>query len=182
MIDWEMHQKLLTTHSQQAIEVFLKQHNNPPLSAVGYWVCVGIGYVSPPPFEMCINPRAYYEAELVKEKAKDPAFNDARMRWDSGYFQYPACISLGAEVTAMATSLNDLVDTETLTGEEVREGMLTICCAAMAALARSGLFGNTNSIDFIVQNANDSWYSDDLKTVRDRDAAIRKMIAEAQRN
>ncbi len=134
-------------------------------------------YGSPPPFEMSINPCAFYEAELAKAKAKDPELDETEMRWNSGYFQYPACIGLGAEVSAISTSLNNMVDAGTVTGEEVREGMFAICCAAMAELARAGLFGDTSAIDFLVMNANDSWYEDKLKTVRDRDAAIRRLIA-----
>jgi hypothetical protein len=107
MIDWKAHEELLVAESETAIRAFFAKQGNAQLAAIGYWVCVGIGYASPPPFAINANPRAFYEAELAKAKAGNPAFTDTRMRWDSGYFQYPACVELGPKVAAMATTLNE---------------------------------------------------------------------------
>jgi hypothetical protein len=87
-----------------------------------------------------------------------------------------ACIELGPEVAEMASMLNNLVSASTVTGEEMSGGMFKICCAAMAALTRNGLFGDPAKIDFVIQNANDSWYENEMQGVRARDAAIRAMI------
>ncbi len=176
MIDWDAHAKMLTAASEAAVTAFFTEHDNTPLAAIGYWMCVGIGYVSPPPFAITANPRHFYEAELAKSKATNPNFSDVQMRWDSGYFQYPACIELDPDVAEMATMLNDLVGTGEVPGEEISAGIINICCVAMAELAGKGLFGDPAKIDFVVQTANDGWYENEMQHVRDRDAAIRAMI------
>ncbi len=177
MIDWDAHEQLLTRASETAIVTFLAANNHVPLAAIGYWMCVGIGYASPPPLEINANPRSFYETELAKAKADNSDFPETKMRWDSGYFQYPACIELGPKVVEMATTLNDLVDAGKVSGEEVSAGMIRICCTALAALAGKGVLGNPMDLDFVVQTANDSWYENEMQHVRERDAAIRKMIA-----
>jgi hypothetical protein len=176
MIDWNGHQKLLIAQSQTAVRAFFAAHGDIPLAAVGYWACVGIGYGSPPPFAINVNPRAFYEAELTKAKAGNPAFTDAEMRWNSGYFQYPACVELGPEVTAMVSALNDLVRETPDRGKEVSTGMIDICCAAMAAVAKTGLLGDPAKVDFVIQTANDSWYENEMLHVRERDAQVRQLI------
>lgn len=176
MIDWPALERLLIDQSEMAVKAFFVEHGDEPLSAIGYWVCERIGYVSPPPFAITANPRDYFEAELATTKAANPNFTDARMRWDSGYFKFPACIEIGPEVAEMASTLNNLVSAGTVTGEEASGGMFKICCAAMVALARNGLFGDPAKIDFVIQNANDSWYENEMQGVRARDAAVHAMI------
>jgi hypothetical protein len=153
-----------------------------PLAAIGYWVCVGIGYASPPPFAINANPHAFYEAELAKAKASNPAFTGAQMRWDSGYFQYPACVELGPKVAAMATTLNELALQTPERGEEISAGMINICCTAMAAVAKTGLLGDPAKIDFVIQNANDSWYDNEMQQVRERDAFVRELMGVSKRD
>jgi hypothetical protein len=176
LIDWKAHQDLLTTESETAIRAFFFEHGDVPLSAIGYWACVGIGYASPPPFAINANPRAFYEAQLAKTKAGDPAFTDAEMRWNSGYFQYPACIELGPKVTAMVSALNDLVGQTPDRAKEIDAGMIDICCTAIAAVAKTGLLGDPAKIDFVIQTANDSWYENEMLHVRERDARVRHLI------
>jgi hypothetical protein len=177
MIDWIGHQKLLTAQSETAVRAFFAAHGDMPLAAIGFWVCVGIGYGSPPPFAINANPRAFYEAELAKAKAADPDFTDKEMRWNSGYFQYPACVELGPEVTEMASALNDLVMETPDRCDEVSTGMIDICCAAMAAVTNTGLLGDPSGIDFVIQTANDSWYENEMQHVRERDARVRGLIS-----
>jgi hypothetical protein len=176
LIDWDAHQQLVIADSRRAVSAFLSEAGNPPLAAIGYWVCVGIGYASPPPFAINANPRRFYEAKLAAAKASNPDFTDSQMRWDSGYFQYPACIELNTEVSAMATMLNDLVDTGENGSEEVNAGMIKICCSALAALARDGILGDVTNIDFVIQTANDSWYENEMQHTRDRDRVVRALI------
>jgi hypothetical protein len=176
LIDWKSHQDLLIAESEAAIRAFFAEHGDAPLSAIGYWACVGIGYASPPPFAINANPRAFYEAELAKNKAADPAFTDAEMRWNSGYFQYPACVELGPKVAAMATALNDLASQTPDRGSEIYAGMMDLCCTAMAAMAKTGLLGDPAKIDFVIQTANDSWYENEMLQVRERDARVRTLI------
>jgi hypothetical protein len=177
LIDWKSHQDLLISESEAAIRAFFVEHGEVPLSAIGYWACVGIGYASPPPFAINANPRAFYEAELAKNKAADPAFSDAEMRWNSGYFQYPACVELGPEVAAMASALNDLASQTPDRGGEIYAGMMDLCCTAMAAMAKTGLIGDPAMIDFVIQTANDSWYENEMLQVRERNASVRTLIA-----
>jgi hypothetical protein len=79
LIEWKNYQDLLIAETQVAIRAFFAKH---PADA--------------PPFAISDNPHAFYQAQLAKVKAADPEFDDAEMRWDSGFFQYPACIELGA--------------------------------------------------------------------------------------
>jgi Domain of unknown function (DUF4303) len=176
VMDWDAKAKLLIAESEIAMRTFMVEHDTISLQAVGYWCCVGIGYVSPPPFAINANPRAFYETELAKAKAAQPDFRDAEMRWNSGYFKYPACVELGAAVTEMTTELNDAVSAGTLTATAVNAGMIDICCRAMADLARKGVFGNPDAIDFVIQTANDSWYENEMAEVQARHQEVRRLI------
>jgi hypothetical protein len=177
VINWKAHEMLLIEQSESAVRAFFAAHGDMPLAAIGFWVCVGIGYGSPPPFAINVNPRAFYEAKLAKAKAAGPAFTDKEMRWNSGYFQYPACVELGPEVSAMASALNDLVAQTPDCGAEIDAGMIQICCAAMAAVAKTGLLGDPAKVDFVIQTANDSWYENEMQHVRERDARVRGLIS-----
>jgi hypothetical protein len=176
VINWKAHEMLLIEQSEVAIRAFFAEHGDMPLAAVGYWACVGIGYGSPPPFAINVNPRAFYEAELAKAKAADPAFTDSEMRWNSGYFQYPACVELGPKVVAMVSALNDLASQTPDCWKEIDAGMMDICCKTMAAMAKIGLLGDPAKIDFVIQTANDSWYENEMQQVRERDAQVRHLI------
>jgi hypothetical protein len=54
--------------------------------------------------------------------------------------------------------------------------MIDICCTAMAAVAKTGLLGDPAKIDFVIQNANDSWYDNEMQQVRERDAFVRDLM------
>jgi hypothetical protein len=176
MIDWDAHQRLLIKATDAAVRNFLAEQGQPSLKAIGFWNCVGIGYVSLPPFAINANPRAFHQAELAKAKAADPNLDEAQMRWDSGYFQFPACIELGTDVVAMVTQLNESANSDL--ADNVNGQMSDLCCQAIATVARAGVLGDPAEIDFVIQSANDSWYENELEHVRARDAKIRRLIRE----
>jgi hypothetical protein len=176
MTYWDAHKQLLIKATDAAVRSFLAEPGRLPLKAIGFWNCVGIGYVSPPPFAINANPLAFHQAEFAKARAADPSTTEASMRWDSGHFQFPACIELGADVAAMVTELNELQVPET--AERVNDKMSELCCQAIAAVALSGVLGDPADIDFVIQSANDSWYENELAGVRARDAEVRRIIRE----
>jgi hypothetical protein len=109
----------------------------------------------------------------------------------AGYFPFPAGFTglndeLGAAWEAEADRLRDLTEKmgaiDTSNEEQYTKyqkdieaflaELVTVCCGALADIAKTGLFGDCKNLDFWVGSTDDNG-----DIVRDRDLRIRNLIA-----
>jgi hypothetical protein len=133
-----------------------------------------------------ISANIYAEPKLNSEQACE------KVRWEAGYFPFPAGLTgpndeLGSAWEAEADRLHDLtekmgaIDTSneeqhakySRDYEAFLAELVTVCCRALADIAKTGLFGDFKNLDFWVGSTDENG-----DIVRERDARIRKLIAE----
>jgi hypothetical protein len=192
--DWNSTQRLLVEGSIPAFEAFFKVHSLSDVRAIGYtweWgqsraAFYAVANTKEGLEKGMISANIYAEPKLNPDQARE------KVRWEAGYFPFPAGLTgpndeLGAAWVAEADRLHDLTekmgaidtsneeqfakysrDYETFLAE-----LVTVCCGALADIAKTGLFGDCKNLDFWVGSTDDNG-----DIVRDRDARIRKLIAE----
>jgi hypothetical protein len=133
-----------------------------------------------------VSANRYVETKFTPEQARE------KVRWEAGYFSFAAGLTgpndeLGAAWEAEADRLHDMTekmgaidtsneeqfakysrDYETFLAE-----LVTVCCGALVDISMAGMFGDFKNLDFWVGSTDENG-----DIVRNRDARIRKMIAE----
>ena len=173
MIDWQKIERVLVDSSEPAIKAFFELHPRESVSAIGYvfelWNCY-------PSFDLVANTRDYYQRSITEYRRKwpDSDTTDDEFRWNSGNFQYPACLIIGNELGPEWESESERLHALAAVEEhfdEVHTGIVRICTGSLVALAQRGVFGDFNTIDFIVQEYDDRW-----STVKERDLTIHRLL------
>jgi hypothetical protein len=164
MIDWRRNKRLLVEGTQSAVRAFLAKKGRNDLCSVGY--VFELGNASPA-FFLCADTRTY------RSQCPDAETDEAR--WNSGGFEYPAALlslhELGPEWADEVARLPSLAE-DASHFREVYDGLITICCEALAELAPTGLFGDWTQVDFNVSEVGDP-----IERVRERDRHIRQLLA-----
>lgn len=191
--DWNLTRKILIEGSIPAFKAFFALHPLNTVRAIGYtWE-----WGQPQAAFYCVaNTQKGLEQGIIgcnryrPEKLDDVAARN-EARWEAGYFAYPAGLAgpgddLGAAWSAEANKLHALTESmrpadpndeaQYVTFEQnytaFLESLVAVCCEALAAVARHGLFDGAQELDFWVGSTDD--HGD---IVRDRDARIRQLIA-----
>ena len=158
--EWQARLDVLVEASKPVIERFFERHDPGELVAVGY---VFELWNAGPQFDLVGHVGA-----TIKEEN----------RWNSGEYAFPAGLlngvdELGSEWTAIMERLHTEAEAQEEDGEEgaVYKGLIDVSCAAMVRLARSGLFGSAERLDFNVSEVNDP-----LEIVRERNDLIHAQL------
>jgi hypothetical protein len=191
--DWSNTRKLLVAGSIPAFQAFFKVNPLRDVRAIGYtweWgqpqaAFYAVVNTQKGLEEGMISANRYAEPKLTPEQARET------VRWEAGYFPFPAGLTgpddeLGAAWEAEADRLHGLTEKmgaiDTSNEEQCAKyskdieaflaELVTVCCGALADIAKTGLLGDCKNLDFWVGSTDDNG-----DIVRDRDARIRKMIA-----
>jgi hypothetical protein len=192
--DWSNTRKLLVAGSIPAFEAFFKVHPLSDVRAIGYtweWgqpqaAFYAVANTQKGLEEGMVSANRYVETKLTPEQARE------KVRWEAGYFPFPAGLTgpndeLGAAWEAEADRLHDMTEKMGAidTGNEEQFAkysgdyeaflaeLVNVCCGALVDISMTGMFGDFKNLDFWVGSTDDNG-----DIVRNRDARIRKMIAE----
>jgi hypothetical protein len=192
--EWHNTRRLLVEGSIPAFEAFFKVHPLSAVRAIGYtweWgqpqaAFYAVANTQKGLEEGMISANRYVETKLTPEQARE------KVRWEAGYFPFPAGLTgpndeLGAAWEAEADRLHDFTEKmgaiDTSNEEQYAKysrdyeaflaELVTVCCGALADIAKTGLLGDCKNLDFWVGSTDENG-----DIVRDRDLRIRKMIAE----
>jgi hypothetical protein len=192
--DWNKTRKLLVAGSIPAFQAFFKVHPLSDVLAIGYtweWgqpqaAFYAVANTKNGLEKGMISANLYAEPKLTPDQARE------KVRWEAGYFPFPAGLTgpddeLGAAWEAEADGLHDLTEKmgaiDTRNEEQYAKysrdyeafiaELVTVCCGALADIANRGLFGDAKTLDFWVGSTDDNG-----DIVRGRHLRIKKMIAE----
>jgi len=172
MIDWDRYSRLLTDGTDGAMRKFLAQHPGTTLSAIGYTFEL---WNLSPAFNLCANTHLYFRQMNDRYRTEWPNVEVETLRWSSGDYQFCSSLltgrnELGSEWESQYLRLHNLAKEDNYS-REVYDGLVRICCAALARLVKGGAIGDWKQIDFNV-----SEYGDDIELVKQRDQRVRSLI------
>jgi hypothetical protein len=191
--DWVKTRKLLIAGSIPAFEAFFKVHPLETVRALGYTWEWGQPTAA---FYAVANTEAGTEKALTEvNRYRTEPLNAAEaletIRWDAGYFPFPGGLTgpndeLGQAWEAEAARIHAITEKMrpldyndekqfalfSHNYEAFLSNLVTICCEALAEIARSGILGDYQQIDFWVGSTD---HNGDI--VRDRNTRIRQMIS-----
>jgi hypothetical protein len=191
--DWGLTKDTLIAGSISAFKAFFAVHPIETVRAIGYtWE-----WGQPQAAFYCVaNTQRGLEQGMVEcNRYRVDKLNEeqARMevRWSAGYFSHPAGLvgpseELGTAWTTEANKLYALTESMRPTDpsddaqyavytenyEAFLASLVSVCCEALAEIAKSGLFENAQQMDFWVGSTDD-----ERDCVRDRDTRVRQLIA-----
>lgn len=158
--DWQSRLEVLVKASKPVIKQFFERHERDELLAVGY---VFELWNAGPQFDLVAHIGQPIQTEY---------------RWNSGEYSFPAGLlnavdELGSEWTAIIDRLHSEAQAQEEGGpeSEIYKGLIDISCSAMVRLARSGIFGAIERLDFNVSEVNDP-----LEVVRARNDLIHAQL------
>jgi hypothetical protein len=186
--DWQQTRQLLIAGSVPAIEAFFAVHPLSELRAIGYTWEWGQSAAA---FYLVANTAAGLAQGLIDARRYNPEADVELIRWDAGYFPYPAGLTgpddeMGVAWEAeadrlyamtqnmMAIDTNDAAQYALYSQnyEQFLRDLVQTCCEALAKMAVNGLFGDFASVDFWVGSTDENG-----DIVKSRNARIRQMIA-----
>jgi hypothetical protein len=186
--DWQKTRQLLIAGSVPAIEAFFAVHPLSELRAIGYTWEWGQPQAA---FYPVANTAAGLAQGLIDARRYNPEADVELIRWNAGYFPYPAGLTgpadeMGADWEAEADRLHAI--TENMhpadTNDEAQyalycqnyeqflRDLVQTCCEALADMALAGLFGDFSQVDFWVGSTDENG-----DIVKERNTRIREMIA-----
>jgi hypothetical protein len=192
--DWNLTRQFLVAGSIPAFKAFFAVHPLSSVRAIGYTWEWGQSKAA---FYGVANTQKGLEQGMVEcNRYRPQKLNEAEaremVRWEAGYFPYPAGLvgpdeEFGAAWAAEASKLHAL--TEAMRPQDYNneaqyavyerrytafaENLVTTCCEALAEIARVGLFDGAQDLDYWVGSTDDNG-----DIVRARDARIRQVIAQ----
>jgi hypothetical protein len=186
--DWQKTRQLLVAGTVPAIKAFFVVHPLSELRAIGYTWEWGQAQAAFYPVANTAQGLAQGAVDASKYHPEDAA---ERVRWDAGYFSYPAGLigpanEMGADWAAEADRLYGMtqkmmaIDTSdeaqyaayTQNYEQFLRDLVKTCCEALVDMALTGLFGNFVQVDFWVGSTDENG-----DIVKERNKRIREMIA-----
>jgi hypothetical protein len=185
--DWQKTRQLLIAGSVPAIEAFFVVHPLSELRAIGYTWEWGQPQAA---FYPVANTAAGLAQGLIDARRYNPEADVELIRWNAGYFPYPAGLTgpadeMGAAWEVEADRLYAITENMNPTDSsdeaqyalycqnygQFRRDLVQTCCEALAEMAAMGLFGDFASVDFWVGSTDENG-----DVVKERDAQIRQMI------
>jgi hypothetical protein len=196
--DWNKTRNLLVAGSIPAFNAFFKVYPLETIRALGYTWEWGQPDAA---FYMVANTQAGIDRALpdINRYGQDDPLTPEQgldeIRWNAGYFPFPAGLTgpndeMGKAWEKEADALHALTEAMRPADynnaeqyalyaknyEAFHASLVITCCEALAEMAKTGLFGNFEKIDFWVGCTDDNGV-----IVRDRNIVIRKII-ERQHN
>jgi hypothetical protein len=186
--DWQKTRRLLVAGTVPAIESFFAIHPLSELRAIGYTWEWGQPQAA---FYPVANTAAGLAQGLIDARRYQPDADVELIRWEAGYFPYPAGLTgpadeMGAAWEAEADRLHAItekmmaIDTSdevqyaayTQNSQQFDRDLVQTCCEALADMALTGLFGDFSQVDFWVGSTDENG-----DIIKERNTHIREMIA-----
>lgn len=177
MNDWSHNLNILIQDSEPLIRSLLVENcsRGDEIVSIGYVFEFGRGQLE---FDLCANTSRNQTAALESLGMNFTEGTKDYVRWNSGDFDFPAGVSdlfggFSEEWYDELIRINQLAETES-NRTAVYDGIVEICCQALADFARREVIEDWRQLDFNVSDL-----LDDVEVVKNRDKYIRSIIEQS---